>query len=105
MRPSRSQPHREGHVVDPQAIRQPGLAIDQDGEFGLGFFHPRPGGLGALHINRNGDDLEIILALLRIHFLPPGQLLATRSPRRPREEQHTLATQFGKGERLAVEIG
>jgi hypothetical protein len=54
--------------------------VDQRGMLGLGLRDELAGRGGALAVERNRDDYEILVLQFRVERLPPGQVKAATSP-------------------------
>jgi hypothetical protein len=98
----------EQPIRDDLGVMQPGqdvLAVHHGRERGLCPRVPGPGRRRALHVHLDRQQLEILVLVLCVKSLPPGQLIAALSPRRPHEDQQALAPVVGQAHRPAVKVG
>ena len=63
----------------------------------------RPRSLCSGVLERDSDELEATASVSLMKLLPPGQLLATPSPRSPEEQEDTLAAQRNEVEYTRIE--
>jgi hypothetical protein len=64
----------------------------------------RPRGFGTAQLQRDSDDLDTQGVQFIVQCLPPGQVEAAASIRRPGDQHHLLATQRGQAELVALDV-
>lgn len=79
-----------GDVDDVVELGERERGVDQAGVRRVRGLDERPGVLGVL-VERNGDDDEPVLTEFVLQCLPPGQVMATASPRGVGDEDDLLA--------------
>ncbi|HSH82022.1 MAG TPA: hypothetical protein VLA19_26140 [Herpetosiphonaceae bacterium] len=67
------------------------MLVHQHRKLGGRTLNPWPSRCGPLRLQGDGHQFEVLVPILLVEMLPPGQLFAAASPRTPDKQQHPLA--------------